>query len=73
MSSEVTVAGSYRDVDWNKHQGKWPHLTQCRFPRPPNNGLVDLLIGIDNTQLHYSHVDLRGKPGGPIASLGPLR
>ena len=37
-----------------------------------NNGLVDLLIGIDNAEPHYFHVDLRGKDGGPIAHLGPL-
>ncbi|PFX27081.1 hypothetical protein AWC38_SpisGene8239 [Stylophora pistillata] len=55
------VTGSYRAVNWNKHQDKWPHLTQCSFPKPANDGLVDLLIGIDNAELHYRHVDLRGK------------
>ena len=30
------------------------------------------MIRIDNSELHYSHVDLRGKNGGPIARLGPL-
>ena len=34
--------------------------------------LVDLFVGIDNAELHYSHVDLRGKSGGNIARLGPL-
>ena len=38
-----------------------------------SNGLVDLLVGIDNAELHYSHFDFRGKTGGPIARLGPLR
>ena len=47
-------------------------MTQCSFAKPVNNGLVDLLISIDNAELHYSHVDLQGKSGGPIASLGPL-
>ena len=36
------------------------------FAKPANNGVVDLLIGIDNSELHYSHVDLRGKNGGPF-------
>ncbi|XP_022806104.1 uncharacterized protein LOC111343209 [Stylophora pistillata] len=66
------VTGSYRVVNWNKHQDKWPHMTQCGFPKPANDGLVDLLIGSDNAEFHYSHVDLRGKLGGPIARLGPL-
>ena len=52
------------------HQNKWLHLTQCNFPKPANDGLVDLLIGIDNTELHHSHVDLRRKK--PIARLGQL-
>ena len=67
---KVTV--NYRVVNWTEHQSKWPHLTQCSFAEPANNGLVDLLVGIDNAELHYSHIDLRGKSGGPIARLGPL-
>ena len=66
------VTGNYRVVNWTEHQNKWHHLTQCSFPKPANDGLVDLLIGIDNAELHYLHVDLRGKNGGPIARLGPL-
>ncbi|RMX60490.1 hypothetical protein pdam_00001467 [Pocillopora damicornis] len=53
------VTGNYNVVKWNDHQNKWLHLTQCNFPKPANDGLVDLLIGIDNAELHYSHVDLR--------------
>ena len=30
------------------------------------------MVGIDNAELHYSHVDLRGKSDGPIGRLGPL-
>ena len=66
------VTGNYRVVNWSEYQNKWPHLTQCSFAKPANDGVVDLLIGIDNSELHYSHVDLRGKNGGPIARLGPL-
>jgi len=66
------VIGNYRVVNWTEHQNKWPHLTQCIFAKTANNGLVDLLVGIDNAELHNSHVDLQGKRGGPIARLGPL-
>lgn len=65
------VTGNYRVVNWTEHQSKWPQLTQCSFAKPANNGLVDLLVGIDNDELHYSHVDLRGKIGGSIVRLGP--
>ena len=66
------VTGNYNVVKWNDHQNKWLHLTQCNFPKPANDGLVDLLIGIDKAEIHYLHVDLRGKNGGPITRLGPL-
>ena len=66
------VAGNYRVVNWTEHQNKGPHLTKCSFAKPANNGLVDLLFGIDNAELHYSHVDLRGKSGGLIGRLGPF-
>ena len=33
---------------------------------------MDLLIGVDNSDLHYSRADIRGVTGGPIARLGPL-
>lgn len=33
---------------------------------------MDLLIGVDNAELHYSRADVRGKEGGPVACLGPL-
>ena len=67
-----SVTGSYRVEDWTASQGKWPHLAQCVFPLPAKDGLVDLLIGVDNTDLHYSFVDVRGRVGEPIARLGPL-
>ncbi|XP_044164891.1 uncharacterized protein LOC114973744 [Acropora millepora] len=66
------VTGNYRVVNWSEYQNKWPHLIQCSFAKPANDGVVDLLIGIDNSEPHYSHVYLRGKNGGPIARLGPL-
>ena len=66
------VTGNYRVVNCSTYQNKWPHLTQCSFAKPANDGVVDLLIEIDNSELHYSNVDLRGRNGGPIARLGPL-
>lgn len=59
---------SHRQLQsWTEHQIKWPHQTQCSFAKPANNGLVDILVGIDNAELLHSHVGLRGKSGGPIA------
>ena len=59
-------------MDWNQHQKEWPHLRQCDFPTPAKDGLVDLLIGIDNPELHFSIIDFQGPQGGPVARRGPL-
>jgi len=47
-----SVTGSYKVEDWEKSQQKWPHLVECDFPFAANDGLVDLLIGMDNADLH---------------------
>ena len=66
------VTGSYKVEDWSEVAVKWPLLLQCEFPKPARHGLVDLLIGVDNKELHYCKVDVNGPPGSPIAHLGPL-
>ena len=66
------VTGNYQVENWNANKGKWPHLAQCDFASPAKDGLVDLLIGVDNADLHYSFADVRGKVGEPVARLGPL-
>ncbi len=65
------VTGNYKE-DWSVSKRRWEHLKRCDFAKPANEGMVDLLIGTDNTDLHYSRADIRGEPGAPIARLGPL-
>ena len=33
---------------------------------------MDLLIGVDNAELHYSRAHVHGEKGDPVAPLGPL-
>ena len=66
------VTGNYKSVVWSKFQDRWPHLRVCKFPEPPADPIVDVLIGQDQIDLHYSKCDVRGNPGEPIARLGPL-
>ena len=66
------VTGNYRVVNSTKHQNKWLHLTQCSLAKAANNRLIDLLVGIDNAELHYSNVDIGWKSGRPITRLGQL-
>jgi hypothetical protein len=66
------VTGTHKVEDWNETKMQWPHLLQCEFPRPAQNGLVDLLIGVDNADLHYSKVDVHEPPNLTLVLLdGP--
>ncbi len=66
------VTGSMKVIDWEKHVGKWTHLKGIQFPDPCKRPIVDLLIGVDYAELHYSFKDVRGQPGEPVARLTPL-
>ncbi|PFX16125.1 hypothetical protein AWC38_SpisGene19627 [Stylophora pistillata] len=67
------VTGNYKVENWKQSKDRWPHLRECDFAEPAQEGLVDLLIGVDNAELHYSRADVRGGEGDPVARLGPLR
>ena len=47
-------------------------MSALNFPDPCPRPIVDLLIGIDYPDIHYSHHDIKGKPGESIARLTPL-
>ena len=47
------VMGNCRVVDWSKFQNDWPHLSQCSFPTPVKDGLVDVLIGVDQPEMPF--------------------
>ena len=47
-------------------------ITALSIPQTCQGGIVDLLLGVDNAQLHYSIADIQGKNDGPIARLGSL-
>ena len=66
------VTGGYKIIDWQKYQSQWPHLIVCKFPDPAADPLVDVLIGQDQIDLHFSRCDVRGNSDEPIARLGPL-
>ncbi len=50
------VTGTYKVEDWNKLKQQCPHLQRCDFPEPARGNLVDILIGVDNAELHYSRL-----------------
>ena len=66
------VTGNLKAVNWTDYQDKWNHLKQIQFPKLSSRPIIDLLIGTDYSDLHYSLRDIKGKPGEPIARLTPL-
>ena len=66
------VTGNLEAIDWRKHANKWPHLRGIQFPKPGPHPLVDILIGVDHVDLHYSFKVVKGRPGEPVARLTPL-
>lgn len=66
------VTGNMEVIQWNKFSYKWQHLKALDFPNPGTRPIVDLLIGIDYPDFHYSYHDIKGGPGEPIARLTPL-
>ena len=66
------VTGNLEAIDWRKHANKWPHLRGIQFPKPGPHPLVDILIGVDHVDLHYSFKDVKGRLGEPVARLTPL-
>ena len=66
------VTGNLKAVNWSDYKNKWDHLKQIQFPKLSSRPVIDLLIGTDYSDLHYSLRDIKGQPGEPIARLTPL-
>ena len=64
--------GYLRAIDWSTFSRQWPHLQKLEFPRLGSRPTVDVLIGLDCSDLHYSFQDVRGTPGQPVARLTSL-
>ena len=72
LKTADNVTGDIDVVDWKREAGRWPHLKDIRFPDIVHGQGVDLLIGLDHADLHFSCCDIRGKWGEPSARLTPL-
>lgn len=66
------VTGNLKAIDWNKHSDQYDHLKGIQFPMMGQKPTVDILIGLDYADLHFSYTDIRGKTGEPVARLTPL-
>ena len=66
------VIGDMKAIDWSMCAREWPHLQCLEFHKLGSRPTVDVLIGLDCADLHFSFKDIRGAPGQPIARLTPL-
>ena len=66
------VTGNMRAINWSHEKNKWSHLNGINFPSLGRRPTIDMLIGLDLSDLHCSLKEVRGKPGEPIARLTPL-
>ena len=74
MSAFTTqrVTGNLRPVQWTEIKNNWRHLKAIPFSQPAARQIVDLLIGVDHSELHQSLKEVHGNSGDPVARLTPL-
>ena len=66
------VTGNMKAINWRSFANKWNHVKGIAFPVIGARPIIDIIIGIDYTDLHCSSQERKGKPGEPIARLTPL-
>ena len=66
------VTGNMRAINWALEKKRWPHLNGINFPSLGRRPIIDMLIGLDLSDLHCSLKEVKGNPGEPIARLTPL-
>ena len=66
------VTGPLKAVEWRQISSEWRHLQNLPFPKIGRKKTIDILIGIDNAELHRTLKEVSGKPGEPLARLTPL-
>ena len=72
LDTWLIVTGNMKMINGKKYKDKWRHLEGISFPALGRRPTVDILIGVDYAELHFSIKDIRGETGEPIAHLTPL-
>ena len=74
VTAETTkcVTGNMCAINWALEKKRWPHLDGINFPSLGKRPVIDMLIGLDISDLHCSVKEVKGNPGDPIARLTPL-
>ena len=72
MYTADEATGDMNVTDWKHEAKQWPHLKDIAFPEIAGSDQVDVQLGVDHHDLHFSHCDIRGRRGEPSARLTPL-
>ena len=56
-------------INWVAEKNRWPHLSAVHFQPLGRRPIIDMLIGLDLSDLHCSLKEIKGCPGEPIARL----
>ena len=59
LTCPCQVTRSYKIVDRQKYQDRWPYLRICKFSDPVADLIVDVLIGQAQIDLHFLSCDIR--------------
>ena len=65
------ITRNMRAINWSHEKNKWSHLNGINFPSLGKRPTIDMLIGLDLSDLLCSLKEVRGNPGEPIARLMP--
>jgi hypothetical protein len=66
------VTGDLKAVDWSLLGKRWRHLRSIPFASVTDRETIDMLIGIDNADLHFACREIGGELGEPTARLTPI-
>ncbi|XP_064644712.1 uncharacterized protein LOC135498385 [Lineus longissimus] len=61
------VTGDMKAIDWRGYVDMFEHLKDIEFPKHGRRETIDMLIGVDYPELHFSLKEIAGNHGEPIA------
>ena len=66
------LTGNMKAINWGAYATEWTHLKDIQLLDPGPRPFVDILMGVDYAELHYSFEEVRGRSGESVVRLTPL-
>ena len=61
------ITGDLKPVNWKAINRNWDHLRGVNFLHVNSRNKIDMLLGVDYSDFHFSLQEIRGKPGQPMS------